>query len=102
MPNQTQASIIVASTCWLIEMQGWCSSWSSPDKDELVVWLLEAEAEEGAGDLLPVDVVQEDVPLVQRPVGLGNEFLIENYFLLGFDFMKQGSLVPEGRVHVLP
>ena len=26
MPNQTQASITAASTCWLIQMQGWCSS----------------------------------------------------------------------------
>ena len=27
-PNQTQASITAASTCRLIQMQGWCSSFS--------------------------------------------------------------------------
>ena len=29
MPNQTQASITAASTCWRIQMPGWCSSFST-------------------------------------------------------------------------
>ena len=64
---------------------------SSPDEDELVVLLGEAEAEQGPGDGLPVDVVQEDVPLVEGP---------EEEVSEGAQLGAGGS--PEGRVHVLP
>ena len=41
---------------------------NQPDEDELIILLLETKAEQGSRNLLPVDVVQEHIPLVQSPV----------------------------------
>ena len=66
MPNQTQASITAASTCWLIQMQGWCSSYHL---DEPVGEEAPGEHAEGAAEHRGTEGPQADV--VVRVVVLG-------------------------------
>ena len=73
---------------------------NQPDEDELIILLLETKAEQGSRNLLPVDVVQEHIPLVQSPVDVVEETNLARVSkqTLGWDTW----FLPERRVHVLP